>query len=126
MENTENAAALAANAENAAALAENAEAAEAAAAALPLAPLLLSSALFLLIGGLFVFCLIKSRGLYDEYLEAIDKKEFALKDLFPLGMYCHDMALWSKIMPSALSMALGKYNNTVYAKVLEIRGPQYA
>ena len=32
--------------------------------------------------GTFLLAFLKSKGVYDEYLEAVDKKEYGFKDFF--------------------------------------------
>ena len=54
--------------------------------------------------GTFLFAFLKSKGVYDEYLEAVDKKEYAFKDFFPIGYYLNELNLSQKFVPSFISI----------------------
>ena len=79
----------------------------------------------LLFCGNFLVCYLKSKGQYDDYMEAVDKKEYGLKDFLPLGLYFCESDVGGKILPKNLKAMLAKYQNRVYQKVLEIRGVKY-
>lgn len=78
---------------------------------------------FLLI---FLVFYLKSKGMYDEYVEYLDKEEYGLKDFIPIGLAMNEVEIFGKIMPVSLSSALARHNNQVYQKILEIRGPKEA
>ena len=78
---------------------------------------------FLLI---FLVFYLKSKGVYDEYVEYLDKEEYGLKDFIPIGLAMNELEIFGKIMPLSLHSALARHNNQVYQKILEIRGPKEA
>lgn len=43
--------------------------------------------------GTFLICYVKSKGQYDDYLEAVDKKEYGLKDFLPLGLWFSEQGI---------------------------------
>ena len=79
--------------------------------------------IFLIIFVVFYF---KSKGLYDEYVEYLDKDEYGLKDFIPIGLAINEIEFFGKIMPLSLRSAMARHNNQVYQKILEIRGPKEA
>ena len=76
--------------------------------------------------GTFLICYVKSKGQYDDYLEAVDKKEYGLKDFLPLGLWFSEQGFENRILPSSVQGTYAKYRNQVYRKVLELRGAKYA
>lgn len=80
----------------------------------------------LLFGGTFLISYIKSKGQYDEYLEPLDKDEYGLKDIIPLGVWLGESGLKEKLLPKVLVNMLAQYNNRLYGKVFQIRGVTYA
>lgn len=72
--------------------------------------------------GNFLFCYLRSKGKYDEYMEYVDKEEYGLKDFIPLGLLKAESAWTEKIMPMQLKTILASHNNQVYQKVLELHG----
>ena len=78
---------------------------------------------FLLI---FLVFYLKSKGVYDEYVEYLDKEEYGLKDFIPIGLAMNELEIFGKIMPLSLHSSLARHNNQVYQKILEIRGPKEA
>ncbi len=75
---------------------------------------------------LFLIFYIKSKGRYDEYIEYVDKEEYGLKDFIPIGLAMSDMEIAQHILPMSLRSILARYNNKVYQKILELRGPREA
>lgn len=75
---------------------------------------------------LFLIFYIKSKGRYDEYIEYVDKEEYGLKDFIPIGLAMSDMEIAQYILPMSLRSTLARYNNKVYQKILELRGPREA
>lgn len=75
---------------------------------------------------LFLIFYIKSKGRYDEYIEYVDKEEYGLKDFIPIGLAMSDMEIAQHILPMSLRSTLARYNNKVYQKILELRGPREA
>jgi len=58
-------------------------------------------------------------------MEAVDKKEYGLKDFLPLGLWFCDAEIVNRLIPKSLKMSLAKYMNFLYLKVIEIRGIKY-
>ena len=44
--------------------------------------MIISGIICALFCGNFLLCYAKSKGQYDDYLEAVDKKEYGLKDFY--------------------------------------------
>ncbi len=76
--------------------------------------------------GTFLFAFLKSKGVYDEYLEAIDKKEYSFKDFFPIGYYLNELDLARKLIPSKFYKYLHKYRMKVSQSIIEINGAKYS
>ncbi len=76
--------------------------------------------------GTFLFAFLKSKGVYDEYLEAIDKKEYSFKDFFPIGYYLNEFDFARKIIPSKFYKYLHKYRMKVSQSIIEINGIKYS
>lgn len=89
-------------------------------------PMVISVAVCMIYMLLFLVFYLKSKGQYDEYLEYVDKEEYGLKDFIPIGLAMNEITMGQKFMPMQLRSALARYNNQVYQKVLEIRGPKNA
>ncbi len=75
---------------------------------------------------LFLICYLKSKGVYEEYLEYVDKEEYGLKDFIPLGLILYESDLLQKIQPMQMKTALARHRNQVYQRILELRGPKDA
>ena len=88
--------------------------------------MIISGGICLVFCGNFLLCYLKSKGQYDDYMEAVDKKEYGLKDFLPLGLWFCEQEWDKKLMPKSLRTVYAKYQNSVYQKILELRGPQYA
>lgn len=76
--------------------------------------------------GIFLFSYFKSKGVYDEYIDTLDKEEYALKDFFPIGLYLNNDLNIMRFVPKKLGKYLHKYNTAVKSKVTEIYGIKYA
>lgn len=85
-----------------------------------------SGIICLIFCGNFLLCYIKSKGVYEEYLEPVDKEEYGLKDFIPLGLWFQEAGLFKHFVPKGLENILARYQNLVFQKVLEIRGAKYA
>lgn len=75
---------------------------------------------------LFLAFYFKSRGQYDEELEYVNKEEYGLKDFIPIGLAMNEATGAKKFLPYPIQASLARYQNRVYQKVLEIRGPNDA
>ena len=75
---------------------------------------------------LFLVTYLKSKGIYDEFLESVDKKEYALKDFMPIGLYLEGIGFERKIVPASVYAYLYKYNMKVNQKIIEINGIKYS
>ena len=76
--------------------------------------------------GTFLFAFLKSKGVYDEYLEAVDKKEYGLKDFFPIGYYLNEFDVGKKIIPAKFYKYLHKYKMKISQSIIEIYGAKYS
>lgn len=77
---------------------------------------------FAVFAGNFLLCYFKSKNRYEEYMEYVDKEEYGLKDLIPLGLWFQEMPLREKLLPAAARASQAKYKNQVYQKLLELHG----
>lgn len=75
---------------------------------------------------LFLAFYMKSRGLYDDDMEYVDKEEYGLKDFIPIGLAMSECMGFQSRLPMPLQKQLARHNNQVYQKVLELRGPKEA
>jgi tight adherence protein C len=80
-------------------------------------------AIFVLI---FLFAFLKSKGTYDEYLDAVDKKEYPFKDFFPIGYYLNEFNFEQKIIPKKLYSYFHKYKMKTAQNVIEVYGAKYS
>lgn len=88
--------------------------------------IIVSGAVAVLLIGNFLLCYLRSKGKYDEYMEYVDKEEYGLKDFIPLGLWRSEHRFPESKRPMQLQTVLARHKNTVYQKILEIRGPKDA
>ena len=74
----------------------------------------------------FLFAFLRSKGVYDEYIESVDKKEYPFRDFFPIGYYLNEFDLTKKIIPAHLYKFVHKYKMRVSQDVIEIYGAKYS
>ncbi len=86
----------------------------------------ISAIVLIIFAGLFLLSYFKSKGVYDEYLQYVDKEEFGLKDFIPLGLFLTDNMSLYRLLPKDLKTFLARYKNQVYQKILELYGPKDA
>lgn len=81
----------------------------------------------LLLVGLFIFLSAgrKSKGIYDEYIEGLDEKEFKLKKYLGTGLYMAQKFPVLSKMPEALRPVAFKYDGDIRSKVGELYGIPY-
>lgn len=75
--------------------------------------------------GIFLLAYLKSKNMYDEYIETLDKKEYALKDFFPIGLYINNELNLGRFVPKKLAKYLFKYNMSIKSKISETYGVKY-
>ena len=88
--------------------------------------IIVSGAVAVLLIGNFLLCYLRSKGKYDEYMEYVDKEEYGLKDFIPLGLWRSEHRFPESKRPMQIQTVLARHKNTVYQKILEIRGPKDA
>lgn len=88
--------------------------------------IIIAAVVFVVFCGNFLICYVKSKGQYDDYMDAVDKKEYGLKDFLPLGLWFSEQGFENRILPAAAQGAYAKYRNQVYRRILELRGAKYA
>lgn len=76
--------------------------------------------------GIFLLCHFKSKGVYEEYIDTLDKKDYPLKDFFSIGLYINDHYNLKKIIPKRFEKYLYKYNGIIKSKVSEVYGIKFA
>jgi tight adherence protein C len=87
--------------------------------------LIIAIVLLAVLGLVFLFSLIKSKGVYDEYLEMVDKKDYAFKDLMPIGLFLNEKINMRKILPAKLYKYLYKYESAIKGRIIELYGIKY-
>lgn len=80
---------------------------------------------FIALGGIFIFAYFKSKGVYDEYTEGLDKEEYKLISLIPIGLFLCEQNLLQRFLPKKLNSILYKYNLSVKTKIGEVKGQKY-
>ncbi|MBO4898415.1 MAG: type II secretion system F family protein [Clostridia bacterium] len=88
--------------------------------------IIISGITCLIFVGTFLFAYLKSKGVYDEYLEPVDKKEYPLKDFFPIGYTLNEFDLARKLIPAKFYKYIHKYKMKVSQQIIEIYGPKYS
>lgn len=86
----------------------------------------LAAVLAIVFCGTFLLCYFKSKGVYDEYIDTLDKNDYPLKDFFPIGLYINDHYSLKKIIPKRFEKYLYKYNGVIKSKVSEVYGIKFA
>lgn len=76
--------------------------------------------------GLFLISYFKSKDIYNEYIEDLDKKEYPLKDFFPMGLWMNEKIDFSKFIPKQFASIFGKYKMQIKGKVIELYGLKYS
>ena len=67
------------------------------------------------------------KGKYDEYMEYVDKERVWIEGfLFHSGLWRSEHGFPESKRPMQLQTVLARHKNTVYQKILEIRGPKDA
>ena len=88
--------------------------------------IILSAIVLAIVGGVFLLAHMKSKGAYDDYMDAVDQKEYSLKDIIPAGLYINERIKLQRILPMALYQRLHKYDLNIKGQILEIYGLKYA
>ncbi len=83
----------------------------------------INCAIFVLI---FLIAFLKSKGVYDEYLESVDKKEYAFKDFFPIGFWLNELNLLQKMTPKKIYRLIYKHQMKIAQNVIEVYGIKYS
>ena len=78
------------------------------------------------LGVTFLLSYSKSKNVYDDYLETVDKKEYGFKDFMPIGFYLNEKLNLQKLLPAQLNRHLHKYKSHVRAQIIELHGAKYA
>jgi len=82
---------------------------------------------FMLIGLLiFLQAKSKSKGVYDEYIEPLDKEQFKLKEYIGAGMIIKEKTKIQERLPSSLKSLLARYMMDVCNKICELYGAKHA
>ena len=85
-----------------------------------------SAVVLIVFVGLFLLSYFRSKGVYDEYMQYVDKEEFGLKDFIPMGLFLTDSISFERLLPKEMKAFLARYKNQVYQKILELYGPKDA
>ncbi len=85
------------------------------------------SALVIMLIGLLVFFTSKKKaaGVYDEYIEPLDEKEFKLKEYIGAGIVIKEKFNIMNKIPKTLRAVLTRYMLDVRNKINELYGTQY-
>lgn len=82
--------------------------------------------LFIFVLALIFWTYLSSKGRYDEYIAALDEKEFKLKKMLPMGLFLGERINLSRYVPGVARDLYIKYNNDISGKLNELYGYQYA
>ena len=85
-----------------------------------------SAVVLIVFVGLFLLSYFRSKGVYNEYMQYVDKEEFGLKDFIPMGLFLTDSISFERLLPKEMKAFLARYKNQVYQKILELYGPKDA
>ena len=78
------------------------------------------------LGVLFIVSFVKSKGLYDDYVESLDKKEYSFKDLIPIGLFINGKFNARKVIPRGIYKYSYIYENEIKNRISELYGVKYA
>ena len=87
--------------------------------------LIITSANFLIFLLILLVSYFASKGRYDEYISGLDKKEYSLKDLFPLGFWINERDP-GKILPAGIKYYLRKLCAKRTQEIIELHGVKYS
>jgi tight adherence protein C len=87
--------------------------------------LILAIVALVVLGGTFLIAFFKSKGLYDAYLETIDKKTYAFKDFMPIGLLLNEKINRRKLLPPKLYKYVYKYESKIKGRVFDLYGIRY-
>ncbi len=88
--------------------------------------IIVSAVICVVFAGAFLLAFLKSKGIYNEYIEGLDKKEYGMKDFLPLGIWLNELNLTRKLVPAGLYAYLHKYKMKVAQSVIELNGAKYS
>jgi tight adherence protein C len=88
--------------------------------------LILAVIVLVLLGGAFLVSFQRSKGVYDEYLEGVDKKEYVFRDFMPIGFFLNEKLPPAKLLPAKLYKYVYKYEAKIKSRILELHGAKYA
>lgn len=91
-----------------------------------MAAMIVSGVTCAIFAGMFLFAFFKSKGTYDAYIAAVDKKEYPFKDFFPIGYCLNEIDLTRKIVPAAYYKYIHKYKMKIAQSIIEIYGVKYS
>ena len=80
---------------------------------------------FVALLAVFLMAITKSKGIYDDFMEAVDKKEYALKDLLPVGLWLNERFRLQRYLPSAVNRHIYRYENNIKAQIMELYGMKF-
>lgn len=75
---------------------------------------------------LLVWAYIRSKGVYDEYIDGLDENDFKLKKMLSIGMFFNERSNVVKFIPIIARDLITKYANYVRSKIIEIYGYKYS
>lgn len=85
------------------------------------------SGVFLLIALVaLIVCNKAGKDIYSEYKDALNKKDFFLKDYVHIGLFINSKINVYKHMPEILAAEIRKYNTSVKNKIIELYGIKYS
>ena len=87
--------------------------------------LIITSANFLIFLVVLLVSYFASKGRYDEYISGLDKKEYSLKELFPLGFWINERDP-GKVLPDGIKYYLRKLGAKRTQDIIELYGVKYS
>lgn len=83
---------------------------------------IVSYLIFIVVGLTMLIAFTKSKGVYSEHIDVLDKKNFELKNYLPIGLYLNENINPIKKMPYFVQQMYGKYSMHIRANVSALYG----
>lgn len=84
-----------------------------------------SAALLLVAVVLILVAWRSSRGMFDEYLEPLDEKQFHIKKYLGIGLWCMQHFPVMGWVPAGFNHTVQRYENNIRSKVAELYNIRY-
>lgn len=68
----------------------------------------------------------RTKGVYDDYIAPLDKKQFFMKNFLYIGLYADSIINPERFMPSKLKAVYKKYDDKIMLNIIELYGSKDA